>query len=102
MMRVEIHDHDDDIAEIFSSFRVANHLLIIDLMKTEAPIALERRIVLANSVHMRDEVFQTVGAFPVPMLDLVLLRIEILLAARLSWTIFQQLEGRTVDSIIAA
>src|ERR1051325_4001280 len=36
------------------------------------------------------------------MLDLVLLRIEILLAARLPWTIFQKLERRTVDSIIAA
>ena len=39
MMRVEIHHHDDNIAEIVSVFGVTNHLLVIDLTKTQAPIA---------------------------------------------------------------
>ena len=40
MMRVEIHHHDNDIVEICGLLRVTNHLLIIELMKTQAPIAL--------------------------------------------------------------
>src|SRR6516162_3819799 len=55
----------------------------LNRMKTQVPIRLQGGIVLAYLVHARDQVPQAGRIVQVPVLDLVFLRMEVLLTARL-------------------
>ena len=53
------------------------------LVEAQRVVALQGRVAAADAVHERDEVTEAVGSFEVPVADLVLLGVEVLLAARL-------------------
>ena len=57
---------------------------------------------LDGSIYKRDKLRQAVRLLQVPMMDFVLLRIEVLLAARTHRFVDKLLEHRTIDSVIRA
>ena len=93
MVRVESDHHDDDVLQIVGLLAEANDFVVIDSMKPQAAIAVQRAIFAPNPVYPGDEFFQAVGAGDVPTLDLVLFRIEIFLAAGFTRDIFAKLEA---------
>src|SRR5512133_2771024 len=102
MMRVEIHDHQDDVAQIIRPFTVADQLFVVNRVKLEAPVTLEGRVLAAKQVDPGDQVMQAAGAVKVPMGDLVLLRVQIFLGAWSERLVLDQLEDGPVDAIAGA
>src|SRR3712207_8823656 len=56
----------------------------IDLVEVQPPVALQGGVLVADVVDPGDEVAQAVGAVQVPVADLILFRVEGLLAAPLA------------------
>ena len=56
----------------------------------------------AYPVHSRDQVVQAVWTIEIPVAELVLLRIEVFLAARLARLVLEQFERRTIDAVVSA
>ncbi len=71
-------------------------------MKPQTPIALQRKIFAANLVYQRDQLLETVRPVKVPQANLIFFGFEIFLAARHPRPVLQQLEGRSIDSVICA
>src|SRR5258706_9427531 len=98
MMRVEVDcDQDQVVAYLL---RVAQHLVVVGRMEAQAPVALQRRIFLSHVVELGDQLAQAVGPVALPAPDLVLLGVEVLLAARLARRVLHQLERRAVHAVI--
>ena len=57
---IQVHQHQNDVGVLVGGFAVADDLLVIDLVKPQAPVGLQRRIALANTVQQGDEVAQAV------------------------------------------
>src|SRR5438874_2653101 len=98
MSRIEIDDDHDQVVTVFLG--VAKELLIVRRVKAQAPVALQRRIILAHLVQAADQGPQAVRPRALPALDLVLLGIEVFLAAGLARRRLHQLERRTVHAVI--
>src|SRR2546429_4735446 len=80
--RVEIQRHQDEVVPRLLG--VADELVIVGRMEAQAPVALQRGILLPHGVQAADERPQAVRPIALPALDLVLLRVEVLLASRLA------------------
>src|SRR5262249_27699744 len=53
--RIQIDNSDNDVPVIWCSLAVGNELLVVDRMEAETVVRLQRRILLPNRVHPRDE-----------------------------------------------
>ena len=61
----------------------ADDAIVVDAVEPQGVVALQRRVRAADRVHQADQVAQAVGPLEVPVPHLVLLGVEVLLAARL-------------------
>src|SRR5438067_9847354 len=96
--RIEIHrDQNQVIARLL---RVADELLVVRRMEAQAPVALQRGVLLAYVVEPRDEWTQAVRPLALPALDLVLLGVQVFLASRLARRIVHQLERRAIHPVV--
>ena len=57
--RVEIDHGDNEVLEIRCAFAVGDELLVVDIIKLKAPIALQGGVVAPDSVYLRDQIAQT-------------------------------------------
>ncbi len=69
-------------------------------MEAQAPVRLQRRMLAPDAVHLRDERRKAVGARAVPAPDLVLLGVEVLLAAGHARRVLHELVGGAVDPVV--
>ena len=67
--------------------------------KHEPLVRLEGRVLAADPVDLADQRSERVGPLQVPAADLVLLRVQVLLAAGLARDVLEQLERRAVDPV---
>src|SRR5690606_39891403 len=68
-------------------------------MKAQAPARLQRRILAPNTIDARDEAGKAMRSVEIPPAELILLRVEVLLTARLSRPVLDELECRPVDAV---
>src|SRR5688572_1996055 len=97
VMRVEVNYREDEV--VSRLLGVGDHLAVVDAVEAQAPVRLQRRIVLPHLVQLGDQLPQAVRPLALPALHLVLLRVEILLAARVARGALAQLERRPVDAV---
>src|SRR5438067_6665672 len=81
VVRIQVDRDQDQVAFLFLG--VAQQLLVVGRMKAQAPVALQSGVLLPHLVQLGDQPPQAVRPLAVPRLDLVLLRIQILLAPSL-------------------
>ena len=61
VMRAEIHYHQDDIRSIRRLLAVANQLIVVDGMEFEAPVVLQRSVVVSNAIDEPDQLTEGFG-----------------------------------------
>src|SRR5438132_7073750 len=96
--RIEVHRDQDEVAALL--LRIAEQLLVVRRMEAQAPVALQRRVLLPHLVELGDQSAQAVRPLAVPALDLVLLGVEVFLAPRLPRRALHQLEGWAIHPIV--
>src|SRR3954468_2926930 len=87
---IQIDRHQDDARSLLLG--IAQQLVVVRRMEAQAPVRLQRGVLPPDPVQARDQRPQAVGALAIPALDLVLFRVQILLAARLARQALHQLE----------
>src|SRR6185503_19907242 len=92
--RVEVHDDETQVPTLF--LRIRQELLAVGRMKLQAPVGLQRDVLLPYFIQFPDQGSEAVRPVALPALDLVLLRIQVLLAARLARLVLHQLVRRAV------
>ena len=97
---VQVDHHQYDIGEVGGMLAVAQQVIIVRGVEPEVEIAVQRRVFPAGPVDPPDEVPEAIRPFDVPVLDFVLLRVQVFLAARLPRFVLTQLEGRPVDAVV--
>ena len=97
---VHVDDGQDHIRIVGRALRVGQELLVLGEVKSQAAVALERRILAPDVVDDPHELTHARVALPVS--QLVLLRIHVLLGAMFARTALQRFEGRAVDSVARA
>src|SRR5262245_9269483 len=100
MMRVEVHDDDEDIREIGCRLSVCDEGAVVDGEEAQPAVVATRRVFAADAVQQRDQRLEAPGGVQVPMANLVLLRVPVILRAR-ERVADAELEGRTVDPVAA-
>src|SRR4030043_1483414 len=71
VMRIEI-DHDNDyIIEIFIMFAVTDDLIIVDRVKFQAPVVMEGRIFLADTVDPGNKFLEIARTIQLPKPNLI-------------------------------
>src|SRR5215472_18914460 len=98
--RIEIDHHQHRAALLAGRFAVAEELCVVDAVKAQVPVEVKRGIVAPSRVHAGDEIAQASGLVETAVLDLVLLGIEVLLAAGLARTVLAQLVGGAIDAVV--
>src|SRR3954465_2670731 len=94
VVRIEVdRDQDEIVARLL---RVAEELVIVRGVEAQAPVALQRGILLPHGIQTAHQRPQAIGPVALPALDFVLLRVEVFLAARLARRRLHQLECRAV------
>src|SRR5947209_9487299 len=71
VVRIEVHRDEDQIVP--GLLRVADQLIVVRGVETQAPVALQRRVVAPHFVQPADQRPQAFLPVAVPALDLVLL-----------------------------
>ena len=99
MVRIEVHDNDDDVLAGRVDLAVADELFVLDLVKAHVLEPLECRVLAADPVDAGDEGRERMGLVELPVAHLVLLRVEVLLAARLTRLGDAELERGPVDAV---
>ena len=101
VMRIEVDDHRAPCCRRpAASCCSTSSCVVVDRMEAQASSRdCSAGLLAPDRVDARDEVAQAVRPLEVPVADLVLLRVEIFLAARLARLVLQQLEGRAVDAV---
>ena len=95
-------DHDENaIAGLRIVPRPGEEVRVVDLLHQRRPVAGQRRFGAPEFIEPGDERRQALRSVEIPARDLVLLRIEILLAARLARRHRHQFQGRAVDPPVA-
>src|SRR2546430_15091640 len=102
VMRIEVDDHQHRARAVGRGLAVADELVVVDHVKAQVPVELQRRVRVPRRVHPGDEITKAVGPVQVSMTDLVFFGIEILFAVRLARPILTQLERRSIDAVIRA
>src|SRR5487761_999374 len=99
---IEIHNHDNYVGKIIGRLAKAQKKWVVGFVKSKTAVALQCRIILADSIDPGDQVPKVSLRIQVPVLDFVFLRIQELLAAGLGGGVFAQLESGSVDSIVGS
>src|SRR5690349_18800664 len=99
VVRAEIDDNQDNVRSIGGCFAVADQLIVIDGMKLEAPVILERRVVVPNAIDERHQFAERSGTVPIPSPDLVFLRIQVLLASLPDGAAFAHFKSGPVNAV---
>ena len=81
--RIEVHHHDNHTGEVVRSLAVANQCGIICVVKTQVAVALKRRSLSADAVQPGNETLEACVGVLIPVLELILFRVEVFFAARL-------------------
>ena len=102
MERIEIHDHHDHVAQVVCGLAVAKQHRVVCVMKPQVAVALQCRVLFADTVDSGNEVLQTPRGMQIAMLEFVFLGIQIFFAASLRGRIFAQLKRRPINAIACA
>ena len=78
MIRIQVHDHKDLVLLIIGPLPVGNHLIVVGVDKSDILVGTERRLLPPHFVQFCQEGGNAAGLVEVPILQLVLLAIEIL------------------------
>src|SRR5690349_19965724 len=95
----DLDDKQDNIRSIGECFAAAGQLIVIDGMKLEAPVILERRVVVPNAIDERHRFAERSGTIPIPSPDLVFLRIHVLLASLPDGAAFAHFKSGPVNAV---
>src|SRR6266516_3350470 len=98
--RIETYYGYDDVPFIRCVLAVADDLIIVDRMKPQAFVRLQRGIFLPNCIHPFDESAEARRIVEIPALDLIFLGIKILFASWFTRHILAKLVCRTVHSVV--
>ena len=82
LVRIEADDREHHVLVARQRLAVDEHLVVARVVEAHAEMAVQRGIGLADAVEPRDLAHDVAGRVEVPDADLVLLRVEIFLAAR--------------------
>ena len=99
---IEVDDGQHGVAPIGGLLGVREQRVVVDVMEHEPLVRLQGRVLAADPVDLADQRSEGVRALQVPAADLVLLRVQVLLAAGLARDVLAQLERRAVDPVDAA
>ena len=99
MVRVEVHDDENHVRAVGAVLGIADELVVIDAPERQGVVALQGRIGTANRVQASEKLSQRTLGGEVPRPRLVLLRVEVLLAAGFARRSFGELERWTVDAV---
>src|SRR5919106_5540662 len=97
MVRIQVDNDENDVRQVIGALAVTNKLLVIDLVKAQICVTLQRWILPSDQIHPGNELLEAVGSIEIPVSDFVFLRIEILFTAHLTRTILTQLKGWPID-----
>src|SRR5690349_4220612 len=86
VVRIEVHDRDDDVAAVGIRLAISDDLLVVGVDEFERMIELQGRMRATRLVQARHQLAHRSRLTHVPMPNLVLLRIEVILAAALART----------------
>src|SRR5256885_4140727 len=79
---IEAHRAQHHACEIGGRLRIEEDAIVVRLVESQISIKLQRRVLLADSIELRDPLPDVAGLFPLAVDELVLLRVEVLLLAR--------------------
>src|SRR3954465_15934675 len=68
-------------------------------MEAQARVGLQRAMLATYAIHSRDQVAEAVPAIELPMKKLILLRIAVLFAARVTWLVLEQFKRGPIDAV---
>src|SRR5215472_12147931 len=95
--RVQVDDHHDRVAALLIGLRIREEALVVRLQEAQRALLLERPVLPADLVDLRDERAQAARLPEVPVPYLVLLRVQVLLAAGGQRRDLDQLEAGAED-----
>ena len=99
--RVEVHDHQQEVAAVDRALAVAQQLGIVGVVELQTPVVLQCRVLAANRVDARDHFGKAPGLIEAADANLVFLGIQVLLAAFTHRHVLAQLEA-AVDAVAGA
>src|ERR1044072_5421044 len=91
--RIEAHRDQHHVAEVLRRLAVAEDLVVLGGMEGERRVRLQGGVLPPDAVDEGDELGEAVGPVDVPGAELVLLRVEVLLASLLERPVLIALEG---------
>src|SRR3972149_2413339 len=97
--RVEVDDDEQDVRAVRARLAVGDELVVINLVEAQRVVALQGGVLAPDAVHLGDEAAEAGLVRQVPVLDLVLLGVQVLLAARLQGLVEAPLVGGAVDAV---
>ncbi len=83
-------------------FTVTNQLFVVNRVEAQAAVAVKRGILPADAVDACDDVLETAGGVYVPGPDLVLFRVQVILAAELARLVIAQFKSRSINAVIGS
>src|SRR5216684_4996796 len=98
--RVQIAEDDYNVGKVVCRLAITDHFRIVRLMKKQIGVTLQGSILAANAVDACDEILQAPRTLQIPMLQLVLLGVEVLFAAGLPGGVVAKLERRAVYAVV--
>src|SRR6185295_753529 len=90
-VRIHVHRHQDLVEPVFGSLAVEKDAVVGGRIEAKVPVFAPRGILSPDSIHQRDEGAKVSRRVWAPIPELVLVRIEILLAARSERLVLAQL-----------
>ena len=81
VMRIEVDDDQHGVGAVGRRLAVGDDLGVVGRVEAQRPIGLQRRMLAADLVDARDQLLDVPGPIPVPVPELVLLRVGVLLGA---------------------
>src|SRR5687767_7458510 len=66
VMGIQVHDHQHRVGAVLAALAVGNEGVVVDRVKLQAPVALQRRVAAPDEIQARDEVPEAVRAVEVP------------------------------------
>src|SRR6185295_5941897 len=90
--RVEVDRDQDQVFTLLLGVR--EQLVVVGRMELQAPVRLQRDVLHSDRIQFPYQRNQAVRPLAIPLLDLVLLGVQVLLAARLARRLLHELVGR--------
>src|SRR5215471_11456165 len=75
--RIQIHDHHNHTGKIVCGLAVANQCGVVRAVKTQAAVALKSRRLSADAVQSGNEISEACFGVQIPMLEFILLGVEV-------------------------